>query len=147
MTNPHDFYMSIASTVAQASHAVRNKVGAILVKDDNIISFGFNGTPRGFDNVCEIGDVTKPEVLHAESNAITKCAQSTGNAKGSILYVTVSPCFDCAKLIIQVGIKWVIYSEEYRNRSGSDLLAEAKIPLIPISSIQGKYVPIPIHLL
>lgn len=128
MENEDLFYMNIAREISTASVAKIKKVGAILVKDRNIISFGFNGTPVGFDNVCEIdGKLTKLEVLHAETNAIAKCAQSTLSSKDSILYVTLSPCFDCAKLIIQSGIIKVLYIEEYRDPSGLELLNKANI--------------------
>jgi dCMP deaminase len=132
MKDQHQFYMAFAEQASKASYCDRNKVGAILVKDHNIISFGYNGTPHGFDNSCEhivTGGAleTKSEVLHAESNTITKCAQSTGNSKGSTLYVTVAPCFDCAKLIIQAGIIKVFYKYPYRLPEGLALLYQAKI--------------------
>src|SRR5690242_14003254 len=117
MQNEDRFYMSLALTIAESSRAKRLKVGALLVKDGNIISFGFNGTPKGFDNVCEINGKTKPEVLHAESNAITKCAKSTMSSEGATLYTTDSPCFECAKLIIQSGIVRVVYEREFRDNS------------------------------
>jgi len=128
-------YIDIAKVIAKRSYAERSKVGAVLVKDTNILSYGFNGTPYGFNNICEytdfhvIGGVgsTKPEVLHAETNAIAKVATSTQSSEGSTLYVTLSPCFDCAKLIIQAGIKRVVYSEPYRNSNGIQLLKEAGI--------------------
>ena len=101
MQNKFDeLYMDIAERVAQLSHAERKKVGAVLVRDGNILAFGYNGTPSGFDNACECDNITKREVLHAESNAIAKVARSTESAEGSSLYVTLSPCFECAKLII-----------------------------------------------
>lgn len=136
--SPHDLYMNIAKEIAKASHAERNKVGAILVKDHNIIAFGYNGTPHGFDNTCEhqipsrhsdnqTELATKPEVLHAESNAIAKCARSTHSCDGATLYVTVSPCLECAKLIIQAGIKHVLYLTKYRIEDGIQLLYAAKI--------------------
>lgn len=113
------------------SRARRKKVGALLVKNGQIISDGYNGTPKGFDNNCEIdtenGLVTKREVLHAESNCITKVAKSTNSSDGSILYITCSPCIDCAKLIIQSGIIGVVYGEIYRDSSGIDLLIKAGI--------------------
>lgn len=135
-------YMRIAKLWSENSHAVRHKVGAILVKDNMIISDGYNGTPSGFDNCCEYevrslrpedGEVvelfTKPEVLHAEANAITKVAKSTQSSEGSTLYVTMSPCIECAKLVIQAGIKKVYYDEIYRNTDGLDLLKKAGIEL------------------
>lgn len=121
--------MGIAIEVSKASYCIRAKVGAILVKDDNIISFGYNGTPSGFENICECDnlDITRKEVLHAESNAITKCSKSCYSSLNSTLYITLSPCFECSKLIIQAGIKEVIYLEEYRNTEGIDLLKKANI--------------------
>lgn len=152
-------YLQIARVWSQNSRAIRAKVGAIIVKDNMIISDGFNGTPSGFENECEdiIGCSlykpgqhrimcntkedysdcslecpyailkTKPYVLHAEANAITKLAKSGNSADGSTLYVSMSPCMECAKLIIQAGIKRVVYEEEYRDRSGLDLLKRANI--------------------
>ncbi len=139
MKDKHSFYLKIAELVAQQSYCERNKVGAVIVKNDNIISFGYNGTPRGFDNCCEIttrfiGDFsgkkevrTKPEVLHAESNAILKCAKNGIASCGAILYLTTSPCFDCCKLIIQSGIIEVYYLTEYRDLSGIKILNDAQI--------------------
>jgi dCMP deaminase len=125
-------YMNMAKELAKLSHAQRRKVGCLIVKDTHIIAEGINGTPRGFDNKCEYVDhvdhyYTKPEVLHAESNAITKLARSTNSSEGATLYVTCSPCFDCSKLIIQAGIKRVIYFENYREQSGLALLDKAGI--------------------
>lgn len=136
MKNKHEFYLRIAMEVANASYCQRSKVGALLVKDDNIISFGYNGTPAGFENVCEIDNVTKPDVLHAESNAITKCAKSTYSSVNSTLYLTMSPCFDCAKLIIQAGIKEVFYIEQYRITDGIELLKKANIPIHELRNIK-----------
>jgi len=130
--NWNDTFMSVAELIAQHSRAEREKVGAILVKDKRIISIGFNGTPAGFPNECEVDGVTLPEVLHAESNAISKCAKSAESSDGAILYVTLSPCLECAKLIIQSGIKEVYYRREYRKKEGLDLLARAFIPCIQI---------------
>jgi dCMP deaminase len=121
------FYLSIAKEVSKASYCERSKVGAIIVKDDNIISFGYNGTPSGFDNICEIDGVTIKEVLHAESNAITKCAKSYYSSKDSIMFCTLSPCFECAKLIIQSGIKHVYFIEKYRDESGLELLKKSNV--------------------
>lgn len=124
------FYLNIAFETAKLSRCVRAKVGAILVTPDykNIIAFGYNGTASGDDNTCEFetdsGLVTKPEVLHAETNAIAKVAQSTYSSKGAILFTTLSPCFDCAKLIKQAGISKVIYSEAYKDLSGVKYLKE-----------------------
>lgn len=124
-------YMQIAYQTAKLSYAERRKVGCIIVKDEQIVSFGYNGTPHNFDNSCEIKEgealITKPEVLHAESNAITKLAKSTLTSTGADLYTTTMPCYGCSKLIIQSGIKRVFYSEDYRDRSGIDLLKKAGI--------------------
>lgn len=124
----HKSYIQICDIIANESKANRYKVGAILVKDGNIISMGYNGTPNGFDNCCEDEDGnTKAEVLHAESNAITKCAKSTKSSENSILYCTLSPCVECAKLIIQSGIKEVYFKEFYRDTKGLILLSKANI--------------------
>jgi len=124
-------YLDICKTWSQLSCAERKKVGCIIVKDGAIISDGYNGTPKGFDNVCEIeynGNLkTKDEVLHAESNAITKLAKSTQSSVGATMYITISPCIDCAKLIIQSGISRVVYKDFYRNDKGIKLLKQAKI--------------------
>ncbi|MDY6206499.1 MAG: dCMP deaminase family protein [Prevotella sp.] len=121
-------YLRMARVWAENSYCVRRKVGALVVKDKMIISDGYNGTPSGFENVCEDpNDVTKPYVLHAEANAITKLARSSNNSDGSTLYVTASPCIECAKLIIQAGIKRVVYGERYRLEDGIELLKRAKI--------------------
>ena len=121
-------YLRIAQIWSENSYAKRLKVGAIIVKDQMIISDGYNGTPRGFQNICEDdnGD-THPYVLHAEANAITKVAQSTNSSKDATLYTLVSPCMECSKLIIQAGIKRVVYAEEYRITEGIDLLREAGV--------------------
>lgn len=148
-------YMNIAEEISQLSYAERKKVGCILVKDGAIISHGYNGTPNGFGNECEEYEeryydnpsaaellidygyklangiakklVTKREVLHAESNAISKVAKSSNSSEDADLYVTLSPCFECAKLIIQSGIKRVFYREEYRQKDGLELLMRAGI--------------------
>lgn len=120
-------YLKICEIIAQKSYAQRNKVGAIIVKSGNIISFGYNGTPSGFDNSCEVGDTTKPEVLHAESNAILKCASSTSSSEDATLYTTLAPCFECAKLIIQAKIKRVVFSQNYRDAEGLKLLIRAGV--------------------
>ena len=121
-------YLRMATVWAENSYCTRRKVGALIVKDKMIISDGFNGTPSGFENVCENGDgLTKPYVLHAEANAITKIARSGNNSDGATLYVTASPCIECAKLIIQCGIKRVVYGEHYRLTDGIDLLKRAGI--------------------
>ena len=114
----------------QNSYCQRRKVGALLVKDKMIISDGYNGTPSGFENICEDDfQVTKPYVLHAEANAITKIAKSNNSSEGATLYVTASPCLECAKLIIQSGIKRVVYGEMYRIDDGIRLLDRAGIEL------------------
>jgi len=121
-------YLEMAEVWAQNSYCKRRKVGALLVKDRMIISDGYNGTPSGFENVCEDEDgVTKPYVLHAEANAITKVAKSGNSSEGATLYVTASPCVECAKLIIQSGIRRVVYAREYRIVDGVDLLRRAGI--------------------
>ena len=120
--------MQMALIWAQNSYCKRRQVGAILVKDQMIISDGYNGTPSGFENNCEDDNNTSlPYVLHAEANAITKVARSSNNSEGATLYVTASPCIECAKLIIQAGIKRVVYNEEYRITDGIDLLRKAGI--------------------
>ena len=120
-------YMEMAEIWAKNSYCKRRQVGALLVKDKMIISDGYNGTPSGFENVCEEDGVTKPYVLHAEANAISKVAKSGNSSEGSTLYVTASPCIECAKLIIQCGIKRVVYRDEYRLTDGVDLLRRAGI--------------------
>ena len=120
-------YMEMAAIWARNSYCKRRQVGALLVKDNMIISDGYNGTPSGFENVCEVNGVTKPYVLHAEANAISKVAKSGNSSSGATLYVTASPCIECAKLIIQCGIKRVVYRDEYRLTDGIDLLTRAGI--------------------
>ena len=130
-------YIRMASIWAENSYCERRQVGALIVKDKMIISDGYNGTPAGFENICEDeNNVTKPYVLHAEANAITKIARSGNNSDGATLYVTAAPCIECAKLIIQAGISRVIYSEEYRIEDGIDLLRRAgiKVKYISISN-------------
>ena len=128
MTKFDDKYMSMASIWATNSYCKRRQVGALLVKDRMIISDGYNGTPSGFENVCEDENgVTKPYVLHAEANAISKIAKSGNSADGATLYVTASPCMECAKLIIQSGIRRVVYRDEYRLTDGIDLLRRAGV--------------------
>ena len=124
----------MAQIWAENSYCSRRKVGALIVKDKMIISDGYNGTPAGFENVCEDENgLTKPYVLHAEANAITKIACSNNSSKGATMYVTTSPCIECAKLIIQAGIKRVIYSEKYRLEDGLDLLRRANIEVVYIN--------------
>ena len=120
-------YLRMARIWAENSHCKRRQVGALVVKDKMIISDGYNGTPSGFENICEENDITKPYVLHAEANAITKLARSSNNSDGSTLYVTASPCIECAKLIIQAGIKRVVYAEKYRLNDGIQLMERAGI--------------------
>ena len=121
-------YLRMARIWAENSYCKRRQVGALVVKDKMIISDGYNGTPSGFENVCEDeSGVTKPYVLHAEANAITKLARSGNNSEGSTLYVTASPCIECAKLIIQAGIRRVVYAEKYRLTDGIDLLTRAGV--------------------
>lgn len=121
-------YLRMAAIWAENSYCQRRKVGALVVKDKMIISDGFNGTPSGFENVCEDAEgVTKPYVLHAEANAITKLARSGNNSDGATLYVTASPCIECAKLIIQAGIRRVVYGEQYRLCDGVELLRRAGV--------------------
>tara|TARA_R110000772_G_scaffold55472_18_gene126623 strand:+ start:3687 stop:4148 length:462 start_codon:yes stop_codon:yes gene_type:complete len=140
-----DVYMEVAYSISKLSYANRRQVGCVIVKDNQMISFGYNGTPHGFDNSCE--DIvtscnndcgcggcdktsTKREVLHAESNALSKIAKSTMSSDGAYLYTTTSPCFECAKLIIQSGIKEVYYNETYRDMGGIELLEKANINVI-----------------
>ena len=121
-------YLEMAQVWAKNSYCKRKQVGALIVKDRMIISDGYNGTPSGFENVCEDETgATKPYVLHAEANAITKVAKSGNSSEGSTLYVTASPCLECSKLIIQAGIKRVVYHEDYRITDGIDLLRRAGI--------------------
>ena len=124
-------YLRMARIWAENSYCIRRKVGALVVKDKMIISDGYNGTPSGFENVCEDeNNLTKSYVLHAEANAITKLARSSNNSEGATLYVTASPCIECAKLIIQAGIKRVVYGEKYRLDDGLRLLERAGIEVI-----------------
>ena len=128
----------MAGVWARNSYCKRRQVGALIVKDRMIISDGYNGTPAGFENICEDENgVTKPYVLHAEANAITKIARSGNNSDGATLYVTDSPCIECAKLIIQAGIKRVVDSREYRLTDGADLLRRAGITVehMPLDNI------------
>ena len=124
-------YLRMARIWAENSYCKRRQVGALIVKDKSIISDGYNGTPSGFENICEDEQgVTKKYVLHAEANAITKVAASTNNCCGATVYVTASPCIECAKLIIQAGIKRVVYSEEDHLRDGIELLQHAGIEVL-----------------
>ena len=140
MTKQEQFdrsYLEMARVWAKNSYCTRRKVGALLVKDRMIISDGFNGTPAGFENICEDPSTgkTKPYVLHAEANAITKVAKSGNNSDGAILYVTDAPCVECSKLIIQAGIKRVVYMIEYSVKDGIELLRRAGIEVCKYDSI------------
>ena len=136
-------YLMMAKIWASNSISLRRQVGVLIVKDKAIISDGYNGTPRGFNNICETTEVckkcgkdfnkSKPEVLHAEANALMKLATSTSSSKGATLYTTTSPCYDCAKLIIQAEIPRVVYSSEYRNDLGVKLLKKANIEVIYVN--------------
>jgi|TARA_B100001964_G_C13890713_1_gene447092 dCMP deaminase len=134
-------YLEMAKVWSRLSKAERKKVGCIIVKDGQIISDGYNGTPAGYDNTCEIINEgflpqaenkleTKPEVLHAESNALMKLARSTNSSDGSTVYLTMSPCFDCSKLMIQAGIEKLVYSEKYRSQDGIKFLQENGIKTV-----------------
>ena len=126
-------YLRMAAIWAENSYCKRRKVGAIIVKDSMIISDGFNGTPSGFENVCEDeSGVTKPYVLHAEANAITKVSRSNNSSDGATLYITASPCVECSKLIIQAGIRRVVFNEIYRITDGLDLLKRAGVECVHI---------------
>lgn len=124
-------YIRMAKIWAENSYCVRRQVGALIVKDKMIISDGYNGTPSGFENICEDENgKTKPYVLHAEANAITKLAKSANNGDGATLYITAAPCIECAKLIIQAGIRRVVYAEEYRSEEGIALLRRVGIECV-----------------
>lgn len=129
-------YLRMARIWAENSYCKRRQVGALVVKDNMIISDGYNGTPSGFENICEDeNNVTKPYVLHAEANAITKLARSDNNSEGATLYVTASPCIECSKLIIQSGIKRVVYAEKYRLDDGLKLMEKAglQVECLPLN--------------
>lgn len=129
-------YLKMAAIWGQLSYCKRKQVGALIVKDRMIISDGYNGTPRGFENYCEDEQgYTKWYVLHAEANAILKVAASTQSCKGATLYVTLSPCKECSKLIHQSGIERVVYAQEYSDRSGLDFLERAGVALLHISDL------------
>ena len=139
-------YLDMAQVWSQLSKANRKKVGCLIVKNGSIISDGYNGTPSGFNNECEYNPdpnifhkiITKPEVLHAESNAITKLAKSTQSSEGATMYITIAPCLDCAKLIIQSGIKRVVYKDNYKNLDGVNLLKKAQIKILYFKDIIKK---------
>ena len=129
-------YLKMALEWGKLSHCKRKQVGALIVKDRMIISDGFNGTPKGFENVCEDEDnYTKWYVLHAEANAITKVASSTQSSQGATLYITLSPCKECSKLIFQSGIVRVVYITEYKDRTGLDFLIKAGVEVIQIINL------------
>ena len=129
-------YLRMTAIWAENSYCERRKVGALIVKDNMIISDGYNGTPAGFENVCEDADGnTKPYVLHAEANAITKVARSNNSSDGATLYVTASPCIECAKLIIQSGIRRVVFKDLYRLTSGIDLLKRAGVECVHVDDL------------
>ena len=134
-------YMKLAINLARSRKGLTGdnpSVGCLIVKDEQIISDGYNGTPSGFNNECEHDSyknglpilITKPEVLHAESNALMKLARSTNSSEGATIYCTYSPCFDCAKLIVQSGVKRFVYNETYRNTEGLDLLKKAGVKIV-----------------
>ncbi len=127
-------YLRMASTWAELSHCSRKKVGALIVRDGRIISDGYNGTPAGFDNCCEneIGE-THWYVLHAEANAILKVARSTNDCNNATLYLTLSPCKDCCKLILQAGINRVVYINDYKDTSGIDFLKNSNVEIVQIA--------------
>ena len=126
-------YLRMALVWAENSYCIRRQVGALLVKDKMIISDGYNGTPSGFENICEDeNDKTKPYVLHAEANAITKIAKSNNSSDGATLYVTSSPCLECSKLIIQAGIRRVVFSEAYHMNDGVELLLRAGVEVVRV---------------
>ena len=126
-------YLRMAIIWAENSYCVRRKVGALIVKDNMIISDGYNGTPSGFENVCEDEDgLTKPYVLHTEANAITKVARSNNSSEGATLYITDAPCIECAKLIIQAGIRRIVYTKSYRLDDGLKLLERAGIECVKL---------------
>ncbi len=132
-------YLRMASVWARNSYCKRRQVGSLLVKDRMIISDGYNGTPSGFENVCEDETgATKPYVLHAEANAISKIAKSGNSSDGATLYVTASPCLECSKLIIQAGIRRVVYRDEYRLTDGVDLLRRAGIEVERIDDFEDE---------
>lgn len=132
----HNLYLDLAQRIAKESYCKRLQVGAVIVKDGNIISFGYNGTPSGLPNVCEENNVTLPTVLHAESNAITKACKSPISTEGATMYMTHSCCVECAKLIVQSGIKKVYYLKDYRDLSGIKLLQDCDIEVSKTNTIK-----------
>ena len=137
-------YLRMAHIWSENSYCERRQVGALVVKDKMIISDGYNGTPSGFENVCEEDDHTKPYVLHAEANAITKVARSNNSSDGATLYITTSPCMECSKLIIQAGIARVVFGEYYRMHDGVDLLCRAGIEVMHLWHHDGEYHAVPL---
>ncbi len=132
-------YIRMARIWAENSYCVRRQVGALIVKDKMIISDGYNGTPAGFENICEDDEGrTKPYVLHAEANAITKVAKSANSSEGATLYITAMPCIECAKLIIQAGIVRVVYCDDYHSEDGLDLLRRVGIEVVRIDNDECK---------
>jgi dCMP deaminase len=130
-------YIRMARVWAENSYCVRRQVGALIVKDKMIISDGYNGTPSGFENVCEDETgKTKPYVLHAEANAITKVAKSANNCDGATLYITAAPCIECSKLIIQAGIKRVVFCDPYHSQDGTELLKRVGIEVVQVDAVQ-----------
>jgi len=133
-------YLQMAKIWASNSYCKRRQVGALIVKGKMIISDGYNGTPSGFENICEDEEgKTKPYVLHAEANAITKVAKSNNSSEGATLYITTSPCVECSKLIIQSGIRRIVYSNSYHNTDGLDLLKRAGIEIVFIDLEKNEY--------
>ncbi len=132
----HRAYLRMAASWSELSHCERKKVGALIVKDEMIISDGYNGTPSGFENCCEDEEGnTQWYVLHAEANAILKVAKSTNNCKGATLYLTLSPCKDCSKLVLQAGISRVVYKDAYKDTAGIDFLISAGVEVIQIENL------------
>lgn len=132
-------YLRMANTWSELSYCQRKKVGAIIVRDNMIISDGYNGTPSGFDNCCEndIGE-THWYVLHAEANAILKVAKSTNNCRGATLYLTLSPCKDCSKLVLQAGISRVVFQNAYKDTEGIDFLKDAGVEIVQLDDPYGE---------
>lgn len=132
-------YLEMARIWAKNSYCIRKQVGALIVKDRQIISDGYNGTPAGFENICEDeNNITKQYVLHAEANAITKVAKTNNSSEGGTLYVTTSPCMECSKLIIQAGIKKVVFAELYSKHEGLDLLERAGVEVVHLPDEEAK---------
>lgn len=131
-------HMRVAHIYAELSHCKRKQVGCVIVKDDRIISIGFNGTPSGWDNCCETNEnVTKKETLHAEANALMKLARNHESGEGAVAFITCSPCIDCAKLIAQTGISEVFYAEEYRGTEGLDFLDKCNLKVTKMEDIDN----------